>query len=90
MINDGIAPFLGKVIVIYNMDNILIYSKIQEEHTEHLRQVLSLLRDSKLYAKLSKCDFLKHEIDFLGHGVSADGVKVDPRKHESVQNAAAY
>ena len=47
--------------------------------------MLSLLRDSKLYAKLSKCNFLKHEIDFLGHVISADGIKVDPRKLEFVQ-----
>ena len=47
--------------------------------------MLSLLRDSKLYAKLSKCNFLKREIDFLGHAISAVGVKFDPGKLESVQ-----
>lgn len=84
VMNDSFAPFFGKSVVVY-MDDILIYSKSQGEHGEHLRQVLSLMRDFKLYAKLSKCDFLKHEIEFLDHVIGANGVKVDPRKLQSVR-----
>ena len=82
--NDTFAPFLGKFVVIY-MDDILVYSKSQDEHVKHLHQVLSLLREAKPYAKLSKCDFLKHELDLLGYVISAEGVKVDPKKLQSVQ-----
>ncbi len=56
------------------IDNILVYSKNKEEHDEHLRIILQTLKEKKLYAKLSKCDFLLNEIAFLGHIVSTDGI----------------
>ncbi len=83
--HDVFRPYIGKFVAIY-LDDILIYSKTQEEHIEHLRKVLTLLREHKLYAKLSKCEFLKPELRFLGHIVSKDGLKVDPSKVAVVKN----
>ena len=60
------------------IDDILIYSKSEEEHAEHLRIVLQVLKDKKLYAKLSKCEFWLHKVSFLGHVISGDGIVVDP------------
>ena len=66
------------------IDDILIYSKTQEEHAEHLRLVLSVLREKQLYAKLSKCEFWMDEVQFLGHVISAQGILVDPAKVDVV------
>ena len=68
------------------IDDILIYSKIRKEHEEHLRMVLEVLREKRLYAKFSKCDFWLDSVSFLGHVVSKDGVMVDPSKIETVKN----
>ncbi|XP_028807167.1 uncharacterized protein LOC114761882 [Neltuma alba] len=76
-------PYLDKFVVIF-IDDILIYSKDEEEHKQHLRIVLQLLREHKLYAKLSKCEFWLKEVKFLGHVVSAEGVSVDPSKIDAV------
>ncbi|XP_030963894.1 uncharacterized protein LOC115985064 [Quercus lobata] len=67
-------------------DNILIYSKSQEEHEEHLRIVLQILKERKLYAKLKKCKFWLNQVVFLGHVISKDGIVVDPNKIEAVVN----
>ncbi len=61
-----------------------MYSKNREEHDEHLRIILQTLRENKLYAKLSKCEFWLSEIAFLGHIASADGIRVDLKKIEVV------
>ena len=66
------------------IDDILIYSRTREEHAEHLRIVLNILREKQLYVKLSKCDFWMSEIQFLGHVISAQGLSVDPSKVEVV------
>ena len=63
---------------------ILIYSKRVEEHENHLRLVLQLLQEKKLYAKLKKCEFWLDSVAFLGHVVSKDGIVVDPKKVEAV------
>ena len=68
------------------MDDILIHSQSEEEHEHHLRVVLQILRDHKLYAKFSKCEFWLTEVRFLGHVVSALGVLVDPEKVEAVMS----
>ena len=60
------------------IDDILIYSKFEEEHTEHLRIVLQTLREHKLYAKLSKYELWSMEATFLGDVVSKEGIKTDP------------
>ncbi|TYK21774.1 pol protein [Cucumis melo var. makuwa] len=70
--------------VIVFIDDILMYSKTEAEHEEHLRMVLQTLRDNKLYAKFSKCEFWLKQVSFLGHVVSKAGVSVDPAKIEAV------
>ena len=72
--------------MIVFIDDILIYSKTEAEHAEHLRIALEILRKEKLYAKFSKCEFWKKEVQFLGHVISIDGIRVDPAKIESVLN----
>lgn len=72
-------PELDKFVVVF-IDDILIYSKNKEEHTNHLRIVLTRLREHKLYAKFSKCEFWLDQVPFLGHILSAEGVVVDPSK----------
>ena len=67
------------------IDDILIYSKTREEHENHLRQVLTILRQEELYAKLKKCEFWLESVAFLGHVVSSNGIKVDPAKIEAVK-----
>nr|GFC40779.1 putative reverse transcriptase domain-containing protein [Tanacetum cinerariifolium] len=68
------------------IDDILVYSKNREEHGEHLRIILDLLKKEKLYAKFSKCDFWLDYVQFLGHVIDSHGVHVDPAKIEAVKN----
>ena len=77
LMNEVFHDYLDKFMIVL-IDDILIYSRSEEEHKEHLRMVLERLRDRKLFAKLSKCRFWKREIGFLGHRVSKQGVSVDP------------
>ncbi|KAA3483679.1 reverse transcriptase [Gossypium australe] len=83
MMNRVVQPYLDRFVVVF-IDDILVYSKSEEEHDEHLRIVLQVLREKKLYAKFSKCEFWLREVAFLGHVVSAEGIRVDPRKIEAV------
>ena len=76
-------PELDKFVVVF-IDDILIYSKNKKEHAEHLRVVLTRLREHQLYAKFSKCDFWLKEVQFLGHVLLAEGVAVDPSKVKDV------
>ena len=66
------------------IDDILIYSKGEEEHKDHLRAVLQRLRDHQLYAKFSKCEFWLKQVGFLGHVLSAEGIAADPSKVKDV------
>ena len=66
------------------IDDILIYSKTKEEHAEHLRIVLEILRKEKLYAKWSKCEFWLKQVQFLGHVIGKEGIMVEPAKIEAV------
>jgi hypothetical protein len=81
--NKVFMEFLDKFVVVF-IDDILIYSKNEEEHAEHLRLVLQKLREHKLYAKRSKCEFWLKEVSFLGHVVSNGGIAVDPSKVNDV------
>jgi len=76
-------PFLDKFMVVF-INDILIYSRTHEEHAEHLRAVLSILRENQLYAKLSKSEFWMTTVQFLGHVISTQGISVDPSKVEAV------
>ncbi|KAL0558819.1 hypothetical protein IC582_003401 [Cucumis melo] len=83
LMNRVFREFLDTFVIVF-IDDILIYSKTEAEHEEHLRMVLQTLRDNKLYAKFSKCEFWLTQVSFLGHVVSKDGVSVDPAKIEAV------
>ncbi|WVZ80149.1 hypothetical protein U9M48_027648, partial [Paspalum notatum var. saurae] len=85
LMNSVFMNELDKFVVVF-IDDILVYSKNEKEHEEHLRIVLSRLREHKLYAKFSKCAFWLKEVAFLGHILSAKGVVVDPGKVEDVLN----
>jgi hypothetical protein len=76
---------LDKFVVVF-IDYILIYSKNEAEHVKHLRIVLQRLRDHKLYAKFSKCEFWLDSVKFLGHTISQDRIPVDPRKVQEVMD----
>jgi len=75
--------YLDRFVVVF-IDDILIYSKSKEEHAEHLKIVLQVLKEKKLYAKLSKCEFWLNEVSFLGHIISGSGIVVDPSKVDAV------
>ncbi|KAL0560669.1 hypothetical protein IC582_001079 [Cucumis melo] len=83
LMNRVFREFLDTFVIVF-IDDILIYSKMEAEHEEHLRMVLQTLRDNKLYAKFSKCEFWLKQMSFLGHVVSKAGVSVDPAKIEAV------
>jgi hypothetical protein len=85
LMNSIFMPELDKFMVVF-IDDILVYSRNEEEHVGHLHVVLQRLRGHRLYAKLSKCDFWLKEIKFLGHTISQDGIVVDPDKVQEVMN----
>ena len=85
LMNKIFRPYLGQFVIVF-MDDILIYSGGGEERAEHLRIVLQTLREHRLYAKLSKCQFWLDSVAFLGHIISAEGVSVDPQKVEAILN----
>ena len=84
MMNDIMRPFTDKFVVVY-LDDILVYSRTEEEHKDHLRQVLQRLREEKLVAKKSKCSFGTAEVEYLGHTVGPDGVKMDDVKIKAIK-----
>jgi hypothetical protein len=86
LMNKVFMEYLDKFVVVF-IDAILVYSRSEEEHEEHLRLVLQKLRDHKLSAKLSKCEFWLKQVSFLGHTISEGGISVDPSK---VQNALSW
>ena len=85
LMNRVFRSYVDQLVVVF-IDDILVYSKDAQEHEQHLRIVLETLREKKLYAKLSKCDFWLKKVSFLGHIVSAEGIRVDPAKIEAVVN----
>jgi hypothetical protein len=85
LMNKVFMEYLDKFVVVFIRD-ILIFSKIEEEHEKHLRMVLEKLTSNQLYAKFSKCEFWLTEVAFLGHIISVGGVSVDPSKVKDVLN----
>jgi hypothetical protein len=83
LMNSIFMPELDKFVVVF-IDDILIYSKNEEEHAQHIRIVLTRLREHKLYAKFSKCEFWLDRVQFLEHVLTLEGVSVDPSKVQDV------
>jgi hypothetical protein len=83
LMNGVFHEYLDKFVQVF-IDDILIYSRMMEEHDEHLRLVLQCLRENKLYGKLSKCSFYQSKIHYLGHVISGEGIAVDPTKVEAI------
>ncbi|KAJ6846282.1 uncharacterized protein M6B38_279565 [Iris pallida] len=84
LMNRVFYQYLDKFVIVF-IDDILIYSKNEEEHEKHLRIVLQTLREEQLYAKLNKCEFWLDQIPFLGHIISGEDISVDPKKVEAVK-----
>jgi hypothetical protein len=85
LMNSVFMPELDKFMIVF-VDDILVYSENEKDHTEHLRVVLTRLRDHQLYTKFSKCEFWLKRVPFLGHVLSKDGISVDPSKVQEVMN----
>jgi hypothetical protein len=83
LLNDIFREWLDDFVVVY-IDDILIYSGSLEEHAEHLRKVFQRLRENMLYAKLEKCEFEVMEVDFLGHRITQEGLKMDNHKVKAI------
>ena len=83
--NDVLKLYIGTFCIVY-LDDIIIISKTAEEYHEHLRKVMKLLRDNKLYVNPEKCSFFMDEVNYLGHIVSKDGLRADPKKTQVVRN----
>lgn len=77
-------PYLDKFVIVF-IDDILVYSRSEAKHEQHLRSVLQILREHTLYAKLSKCEFWLDHISYLGYIIANGGVEVDPQKIEAVE-----
>eukprot|EP00171_Calliarthron_tuberculosum_P021638 IDg21638t1 len=85
MMNEVLSGYIDKFCTVY-LDEILIFSKSTPEHREHVRNVLSRLREHRLYASPKKCHFMTQEVEFLGIIVNRDGLQVNPEKTEVIQN----
>ncbi|GJR34355.1 putative reverse transcriptase domain-containing protein [Tanacetum coccineum] len=88
LMNRVCKPYLDKFVIVF-IDDILIYSKDEKEHEEHLKAILELLKKEKLYAKFSKCEFWIPKVQFLGHVIDSRGIHVDPAKIESIKDWAS-
>jgi hypothetical protein len=85
MMNKVFMEYLDKFVMVF-INNILVYSRSEEEHEGHLRLVLQKLQDHKLHAKSSKCEFWLKQVAFLGHVISRGGISVDPSKVQDVSS----
>jgi hypothetical protein len=83
LMNKVFMEYLDMFVIVF-IDDILVFSRIEEEHEEHLRLLLQKLRDHKLYAKLRKCEFWLKQVAFIGHVISKGGISVDPSKVQDV------
>jgi hypothetical protein len=85
LINSVFMPELDKFVIVF-INDILVYLENEKDHAEHLRIILTRLRDHQLYAKVSKCEFWLKTVPFLGHVLSENGISVDPSKVQEVMN----
>jgi hypothetical protein len=83
VMNDVLRPFLDDFVIVY-LDDILIFSKSREEHIEHVKRFLDVLRKEQLFLKLSKCEFGKTSLIYLGHIVGGGELKIDPSKFKVI------
>ncbi|GKD09095.1 putative reverse transcriptase domain-containing protein, partial [Tanacetum coccineum] len=88
LMNRVCKPYMDKFVIIF-IDDILIYSKDKKEHEKHLKAILELLKNEKLYAKFSKCEFWIPKVQFLDHVIDSRGIHVDPAKIESIKDWAS-
>ncbi|GJR39286.1 putative reverse transcriptase domain-containing protein [Tanacetum coccineum] len=88
LMNRVCKPYLDKFVIVF-IDDILVYSKNKQEHKEHLKLILELLKKEELYAKFSKCEFWIPKVQFLGHVIDSKGIHVDPAKIESIKDWAS-
>ena len=84
LMNHVLRAFMGKFVVVY-FDDILIYSRSQVEHVEHVRQIFQKLREEQLFANFEKCEFHTNEVTYLGYVINCEGLKVDPKKVQAIQ-----
>jgi hypothetical protein len=84
LMNSVFREYLDKFVIVF-LDDILVYSKSEEDHEHHLRMVLQVLREHQLYSKLSKCSFYQNIIHYLGHIISEEGITMDPEKIETIK-----
>ncbi|KAG7547992.1 Zinc finger CCHC-type [Arabidopsis suecica] len=85
LMNQVLRAYIGVFVVVY-FDDILVYSKSLDEHLEHLKLILNVLREEKLFANFKKCTFCSDNLVFLGFVVSADGIKVDEEKIKAIRD----
>jgi len=85
VMNDLFRPSLDHFVLVY-LDDILVYSRTWDEHVCHIKKVFDVLKSENLYLKLSKCEFGKTSLIFLGHIVGNGQLKIDPSKVEMIMN----
>ena len=85
VMNDVVRPFIDDFVIVY-LDDIIVFNKTWEEHSKHVKQTLDVLKKENLYVKLSKCEFGKTSLNYLGHIVGGGELKIDPSKVEVIVN----